>query len=90
MYAMCYSRAMEVSITQFRRDLFALVNRALEGEEVWVAHRGHRFRIAPDQPSSSRLNRLTPLEELTAIGTLSLLRIWDGEACPVLATTMVE
>ena len=27
---------MEVSITQFRRDLFALVNRALEGEEVWL------------------------------------------------------
>jgi antitoxin (DNA-binding transcriptional repressor) of toxin-antitoxin stability system len=53
---------MEVSITQFRRDLFALVNRALEGEEVWVAHRGRRFRIAPDRPSGSRLSRLTPLE----------------------------
>jgi antitoxin (DNA-binding transcriptional repressor) of toxin-antitoxin stability system len=52
----------EVSITQFRRDLFALVNRALEGEEVWVAHRGRRFRIAPDRPSGSRLSRLTPLE----------------------------
>jgi antitoxin (DNA-binding transcriptional repressor) of toxin-antitoxin stability system len=53
---------MEVSITQFRRDLFALVNRALEGEEVWVAHRGRRFRIAPDRPSGSRLSRLTRLE----------------------------
>ena len=53
---------MEVSITQFRRELFALVNRALEGEEVWVAHCGHRFRIAPDRPSGSRLSRLTPLE----------------------------
>ena len=53
---------MEVSITQFRRDLFALVNRALEGEEVWVAHRGRRFRIQPDRPSGSRLSRLTPLE----------------------------
>ena len=52
---------MEVSITRFRRDLFALVNRALEGEEVWVAHRGRRFRIAPDRPSGSRLSRLTPL-----------------------------
>jgi antitoxin (DNA-binding transcriptional repressor) of toxin-antitoxin stability system len=62
MYVMCYSRTMEVSITQFRRDLFALVNRAFEGEEVWVAHRGHRFRIAPDRPSGSRLSRLTALE----------------------------
>jgi hypothetical protein len=34
----------------------------LEGEEVWVAHRGRRFRIAPDRPSGSRLSRLTPLE----------------------------
>jgi hypothetical protein len=53
---------MEVSITKFRRDLFALVNLALEGEEVWVAHRGRRFRIAPDRPSGSRLSRLSPLE----------------------------
>jgi antitoxin (DNA-binding transcriptional repressor) of toxin-antitoxin stability system len=53
---------MEVSITQFRRNLFTLVNRALDGEEVWVAHRGRRVRLAPDRQSGSRLGRLTPLE----------------------------
>lgn len=53
---------MEVSITQFRRNLFDLVNQAMDGAEVWVTHRGRRFRIAPDQPSGSRLSRVTQLE----------------------------
>lgn len=53
---------MEISITQFRRDLFSLVSRALDGEEIWVVHRGRRFRIAPERPAGSRLSRLTPLE----------------------------
>ncbi len=53
---------MEVSITQFRRNLFALVNQALEGSEVWVTHKGRRFRIVPDAPVSSRLSRITQLE----------------------------
>ena len=53
---------MEVSITQFRRELFALVNKAMEGGEVWVSHKGQRFRIAPDGKPVSRLSRITPLE----------------------------
>jgi len=53
---------MEVSITQFRRELFALVNKAMEGGEVWVSHKGQRFRIAPDGKPGSRLSRITPLE----------------------------
>ena len=53
---------MEVPVTQFRRDLFSLINRALAGEEIWVAHHGRRVRLAPDRPSGSRLSRLTPLE----------------------------
>jgi hypothetical protein len=34
----------------------------MQGEEIWVAHRGSRFRIAPDRASGSRLSRLTPLD----------------------------
>jgi antitoxin (DNA-binding transcriptional repressor) of toxin-antitoxin stability system len=52
---------MEVSITQFRREMFDLVNKAMDGSEVWVVHKGRRFRIAPDA-APSRLSRLTPLE----------------------------
>jgi antitoxin (DNA-binding transcriptional repressor) of toxin-antitoxin stability system len=53
---------MEVSITKFRHDLFDLVNRALAGTDVWVVHKGRRFKIAPEQTSGSRLSRITPLD----------------------------
>ena len=53
---------MEVSITQFRRNLFALVDQAMNGGEVWVKHKGRRFRIAPENASSSRLSRITPMQ----------------------------
>lgn len=53
---------MEVSITQFRRDIFDLVNQALNGTEVWVIHKGRRFKVAPDNSPSSRLSRITTLE----------------------------
>ena len=55
---------MEVSITQFRREMFDLVNRALDGTEVWVRHKGKRFRIAPEGHSTSRLARIKPMEIL--------------------------
>ena len=53
---------MEVSITQFRRELFSLVNRALDGETVSVTHKGRRFRIVPELEATTRFDRLTPLQ----------------------------
>lgn len=53
---------MDISITQFRRNLFELVNSALEGNEVWIKHRGARLRIAPEREPGSRLSRVTPLD----------------------------
>jgi prevent-host-death family protein len=53
---------MEVSITQFRRDLFTLVDQAMSGREVWVTHKGRRFKIMPDDAPSDRLDRITPLQ----------------------------
>jgi len=53
---------MEVPITQFRRKLFDIVNRAFEGDEVWVTHKGRRFRIVPEHQSGNRLSRITPLD----------------------------
>jgi prevent-host-death family protein len=51
---------MEVSITQFRRNLFDLVNKAMAGDEVVVTHKGGRFRIAPEKPVD-KLSRITPM-----------------------------
>ena len=53
---------MDISITQFRRNLFELVNSALDGNDVWVTHRGARFRIAPERAPGSRLGQVTPLD----------------------------
>lgn len=52
---------MEVSITEFRRNLFALVKQAMDGKEVWVTHKGSRFRVVPEGTPGSRFNRITPL-----------------------------
>jgi len=55
---------MEVPITQFRREIFALTSRALEGEEVWVTHRGRRLRIVPDGQLATRMSRIVPMQVL--------------------------
>lgn len=52
---------MEVTITQFRRDLFNLVEQALNGAEVHVTHKGRGFTLKPDEPVD-RLSRITPLD----------------------------
>ncbi|MGH9615380.1 MAG: hypothetical protein ACRD28_01480 [Acidobacteriaceae bacterium] len=53
---------MEVSITQFRRNIFAFVNQALEGTDIWVTHKGRRVKLSPDKTPGSRLSLITPLE----------------------------
>jgi hypothetical protein len=53
---------MEVPITQFRRKLFTLVSKALEGDEVWVSHKGRRLKLVPEGKPASRLSRITPME----------------------------
>ena len=53
---------MEVPITQFRKDIFALANRALEGETITVAYKGKRLRIVPEIDPKTRFDRLTPLQ----------------------------
>ena len=55
---------MEVPITKFRREIFNLMNQAMAGGEVWVTHKGQRFRIVPDKKALSRLSRITPLDIL--------------------------
>ena len=52
---------MQVSITQFRREIFDLVGRAMAGDEVWVAHKGRRLQLTPEG-GVSRLSRVTRLD----------------------------
>jgi hypothetical protein len=55
---------MEVPISQFRKNLFTLVDQALDGKEVWVRHKGRRLRIVPEGPAQDKLSRITPIEIL--------------------------
>ncbi len=50
---------MEVTITQFRRELLSLVDQAMDGAEVWVTHKGRRFKLTPEKRPKSKLTRLT-------------------------------
>ena len=50
---------MDVTITEFRRDLFTLVESALNGAQVRVTHKGRRVRIVPEEKGTSRLDRVT-------------------------------
>ena len=49
---------MEVSITQFRCYILALVNQAMDGKEVRVTHRGRRFKVVPEVKPGSRVTSL--------------------------------
>lgn len=53
---------MEVTISQFRRDLFQIVERAAQGEPVTITHRGRRFRVVPEGGGLPTLDRLTGLQ----------------------------
>ena len=53
---------MDVPITEFRRQIFSLVNQALDGEDVWFTHKGRRIKIVPEDQPTSRLSRITPIE----------------------------
>jgi antitoxin (DNA-binding transcriptional repressor) of toxin-antitoxin stability system len=48
---------MKCSTTEFRKNLFQIVDRVLQGELVEVAHKGRLIRLVPeDQPS--KMSRL--------------------------------
>ena len=82
-----YTRFMEVPITQFRRQIFSLVNQALEGQEVWFTHKGRRLKIVPEGKPVSRLSRITPMDVINyAAGGLEntglleeMTREWEAD-----------
>jgi hypothetical protein len=52
---------MEVPITKFRQEIFHLANRALEGDEIWIRHKGRRLKLVSEEKPGGRLSRLTPM-----------------------------
>ena len=58
---------MKVTSTEFRKNLFQIVERVLQGELVEVAHKGRLIRLVPEN-KPSKLSRL--LQRDTINGTL--------------------
>jgi antitoxin (DNA-binding transcriptional repressor) of toxin-antitoxin stability system len=54
-----YTKAMRVTITEFRKNLFKLVERVIAGESVEFIHRGTTIRLVIPEGASSKLDRLT-------------------------------
>lgn len=50
---------MTVTVSHFRRNLFKLVELALDGDVVEVIHHGRTVRLVPER-QGSKLDRLTP------------------------------
>ena len=53
---------MNVTLTQFRREIFELVGRSIGGEHITIVYKGNRLRIVPEVPAGDRLGRITPLQ----------------------------
>src|SRR5580698_10122033 len=56
-----YNQGVTVTISQFRKNLFQLVDQALEGDVVEVIHKGRSVRLVAEAPGS-KLDRLTPMQ----------------------------
>lgn len=55
--AVVYTEVMRVTISEFRKNIFALTDRALEGEAIEFSHKGRTLRLKPDA-TESKLSRL--------------------------------
>jgi prevent-host-death family protein len=61
-----------VTITEFRKNVFELVERALKGELIEVSHKGKLVRLTPEpEHRKSKLARLVPRD--TVIGSFEEL-----------------
>jgi prevent-host-death family protein len=58
---------MKVTSTEFRKNLFQIVERAMQGEFVEVAHKGRLVRLVPVE-KPSKMSRL--IQRDTIRGTL--------------------
>jgi antitoxin (DNA-binding transcriptional repressor) of toxin-antitoxin stability system len=51
---------MTTTITDFRKNLFNLAEKVIEGESVEFVHKGKTIRLVVPEVNSTKLDRLTP------------------------------
>lgn len=84
---------MRITSTEFRKNLFQIVERALQGEVVEVVHKGRPFHLVPGQ-KSTKMSRL--VQRATIHGTpedlergqteldTEMRALWEGKWAPKL------
>ena len=55
---------MTVTVSDFRKNLFQLMERALNGELIEIVHKNRTIRLAPTEPKS-KMARLIERDTLT-------------------------
>ncbi|WP_300405369.1 hypothetical protein [uncultured Nocardioides sp.] len=72
-----------VTPSQLRADIYRLIDQVLEtGEPLSIDRRGRRLRLVPDVPTS-KLDRLTPLDDLIVGDPDDLVSMdWSGHWDP--------
>ena len=63
MYVNTVQWGVTVTATEFRKHLFQLVDRALNGELIEVIHKNRTIRLSPTEPKS-KLSRLVERDTL--------------------------
>ena len=78
---MMYNMIMPLNITKFRRDLFQLADRALQGEPIEFIHKGVVFKVVPESrtPKLSRLTRETVVAPGADLDTTGPLKEMEAE-----------
>ena len=62
MYNILYTMDVKVTVTEFRKNLFKLVEKVIAGETVEFVHQGTTVRLVIPEHPASKLDRLTPLQ----------------------------
>jgi antitoxin (DNA-binding transcriptional repressor) of toxin-antitoxin stability system len=77
---MTYTVSMTVTATDFRKNLFQLVERALNGELIEIVHKNRTIRLAPSEPHS-KLSRIVQRDTLNCTPEEfdQAVRAQDGE-----------
>lgn len=76
-----YTKPVAINITEFRRNLFQLADRALQGEPVEFIHKGVILKIVPSvlPPKLARLTRETIVAPAASLDTAELFQEMEKE-----------
>jgi antitoxin (DNA-binding transcriptional repressor) of toxin-antitoxin stability system len=81
-----YNETMAITASDFRKNLFRLLDRAIRGEPVDVEYKGVRLKVSALSPTTTKRSRLkkrdillVPPDDIVSSDTAEMEREWDQE-----------